>query len=514
MGMEICCKSQNKENIPDNNNNNENQSKSTKPKSSIQSDISSFEFNKSKLINYSQGNPDNSYIYLVKIGEGSYGSVFKVRHRDTGIIRAIKMIKKPTKTYSQWLNEDILKEIELLKSLDHQNILKIIEIYESDIFVYIVTEYCKGTDLYTKIQREKSFNETTTGIIMFQLFSAINYCHSKHIMHRDLKPENIMIEENTIDGYLQIKIIDFGTATFYQKDNLNKLIGSPYYIAPEVIDKNYNEECDLWSLGVIMYVMLRGNYPFKGNDIESTFKLIKEGKYVLDSYPFNNISDDAKDLIKRLLIVDPTMRIPACDALNHPFFIKNRVKEKLSYLSTEDIQTMLKNVMKYNPDKILQQAVMAYLVMHNQDMPQVHKANCLFSKIDLNNDGHISQPEFLTGINSLFLERNQRGDNFFLKKLFDIIDADHSGDIENEEFIRAAIDKSAFLDEKVLKNAFDFFDKDKSGGITLDEINEVFNKMHQYNEEDFKVVISEVDINNDGLIDFNEFCQMMNAILK
>ena len=115
---------------------------------------------------------------------------------------------------------------------------------------------------------------------------------------------------------------------------------------------------------------------------------------------------------------------------------------------------------------------------------------------------------------SLFLERNQRGDNFFLKKLFDIIDADHSGDIENEEFIRAAIDKSAFLDEKVLKNAFDFFDKDKSGGITLDEINEVFNKMHQYNEEDFKVVISEVDINNDGLIDFNEFCQMMNAILK
>ena len=256
------------------------------------------------------------------------------------------MIKKPTKTYSQWLNEDILKEIELLKSLDHQNILKIIEIYESDIFVYIVTEYCKGTDLYTKIQREKSFNETTTGIIMFQLFSAINYCHSKHIMHRDLKPENIMIEENTIDGYLQIKIIDFGTATFYQKDNLNKLIGSPYYIAPEVIDKNYNEECDLWSLGVIMYVMLRGNYPFKGNDIESTFKLIKEGKYVLDSYPFNNISDDAKDLIKRLLIVDPTMRIPACDALNHPFFIKNRVKEKLSYLSTEDIQTMLKNVIQ------------------------------------------------------------------------------------------------------------------------------------------------------------------------
>ena len=114
-----------------------------------------------------------------------------------------------------------------------------------------------------------------------------------------------------------------------------------------VLDKNYNEECDLWSLGVIMYVMLRGNYPFKGNDIESTFKLIKEGKYVLDSYPFNNISDDAKDLIKRLLIIDPTMRIPACDALNHPFFIKNRVKEKLSYLSTEDIQTMLKNVMKY-----------------------------------------------------------------------------------------------------------------------------------------------------------------------
>ena len=486
----------------------------TLPKSHIEETIPSFELSKTKLIGHSKGNPNSIYIYQSKLGEGSFGSVFKVKHKGTGAIRAIKMIKKARNGSAPWINDLILNEIDLLTTLDHQNILKILEFYESDSYFYIVTEFCKGTELFKKLKCEGGQNEITTGIIMFQLFSGIFYCHCKNIMHRDLKPENIMIEENTKDGNIQIKIIDFGTATFYEKENCKKIIGTPYYMAPEVIGHNYNERCDLWSLGVIMYVLLKGKFPFGGKEKEQIFENIKKGIYDIKSPPFDRVSEEAKDLIRRLLVIDPSKRITAGDALNHPFFIKNKIKDKMSNLSTEDIQYLLKNILCYYPDKILQQAVIAYLVLNNQEMDDVHHANCLFAKIDKNNDGHISKQEFINAITSLLLERNERVDKNLLPKLFSIIDADNSGDIEYEEFVRAAINKTKFLDRKILRFAFDFFDNDKSGKITLDEVKGVFCKTKEFPDSDFQIIIDQVDSNNDGAVDFEEFCQMMTTILK
>ena len=187
---------------------------------------------------------------------------------------------------------EIVNEIEILKNLDHPNIVKIFEFFIEADGYYIITEYCDGGELYQAIKLKGFFSENIAANIIYQVFNAMNYCHNTiKVIHRDLKPENIMIE--SIDpetGYYNIKIIDFGTAKIRQSDKSeNKVLGSCYYIAPEVLNKKYNEKCDIWSCGVIMYILLSQRPPFGGqNDDESIMQQIFRhllGVNIMPAYP-------------------------------------------------------------------------------------------------------------------------------------------------------------------------------------------------------------------------------------
>jgi calcium-dependent protein kinase len=478
---------------------------------------------KAVIIGKNSGNIKDTYDFDCKLGGGSFGQVFLAKHKTTKENVAIKVMKK-TQSSVNSDNIEKEKEIEVLKTMEHQNIVRIFEFYEGKKYYYIVTEFIEGNDLFKLIKNEGKQNEITTAIIMFQLFSAINYCNQRKIMHRDLKPENIMIENKKLYGYIHIKVIDFGTATFYQKGNEKQLAGTPYYIAPEVLDKNYNEKCDIWSLGVIMYLLLVGKYPFHGKTSEEIFDNIKNCKYD-KKILFNdkNISNEARELLFKLLIVNPNERIDINDAVNDKWFKKLKIKEKLSEIKPSTIKSILNNIKHYKPNKILQQASIAYIVHNNPNITEAINANILYLKIDINNDGVIEKYEFFSQIKKLFEENNYDEDNDnsvidnnFLEEIFDIIDTDNSGTIEYEEFLRAAIDKKVLIEEKNLKFAFDFYDKDKNGFITLDELNEVFNKENgnEFSKDEFKKIIDEVDLNKDGFIDFEEFKIMMNKILN
>ena len=207
------------------------------------------------LVGKSKSNPDSEYKKLKFLGEGAFASVYCVQNKYTDVICAMKVINKSFNCSAED-DKEILNEINILRSMDHPGVLKIFEFYSNKESYSIVTELCPGGELFQQIIDKGPFNEKYSAYIMYQLFSAVNYCHKMHIIHRDLKPENILIVNKDKDGYPTIKVCDFGTSKIFEKGAVQrKLVGSSYYIAPEVLKKSYNEKCDVWSCGVIMYII-------------------------------------------------------------------------------------------------------------------------------------------------------------------------------------------------------------------------------------------------------------------
>ena len=351
---------------------------------------------------------------------------------------------------------------------------------------------------------------------MYQIFSAINYCHSMKIMHRDLKPENILIMDRNRNGFPRIKICDFGTSLMVEKGGIQKkIVGSSYYIAPEVLKNNYNEKCDIWSCGVILYILLSGKPPFNGDDDNEVMANVTTGQYDLHCAPFNRISNSAKDLIKKLLIMDKDKRINAQEALNHIWFKEKKVKELYNQIKDENIiKKLLNNLKKYKRESIIQETALAYLVHNFPQMNDVINACKLFSQIDVNGDGKVTQKELYKGlktkINSPTLEKD-------VAAIYKNLDMDNNGFIEYEEFVRAAVSKEKFLNDNVLRFAFRYFDKDGSGEITFDEIEDVFKKSIPEKSDihgTLRQIIKEVDLNGDGVISFEEFAHVMKKMLK
>ena len=467
------------------------------------------------IVSQSKADPSLDYKKLNFLGEGSFAAVYRVQNRITDSIRAMKIINKSA-SCSPEDDKEIFNEINILRTLDHPNILKIFEFYSNKESYSIVTELCSGGELFQEIVDKGPFNENYSAYVMFQILSAINYCHNMKIVHRDLKPENILIVDRDKNNFPRIKICDFGTSKMFEKGAIQrKLVGSSYYIAPEVLKKHYDEKCDLWSCGVILYILLSGRPPFGGENDKEIMERVAIGKYDLQSSPFNKVSKSGIDLIQKLLIMDPKKRISAQDALLHPWFKENKSKELFNQIKDEStLKKLINNLKAYRKDSIIQETALAYLVHNFPQMKDVVNACKLFNQIDVNGDGKINKAELLKGLQAKYKSETLEQD---VEQIYKNIDMDNNGYIEYEEFVRAAVSKERFINENVLRFAFRYFDKDGSGEITFDEIEDVFKqsitdkaKVH----ESLKQIISEVDSNGDGIISFNEFSEVMKKMLK
>ncbi len=379
-----------------------------------------------------------------------------------------------------------------------------------------ITEYCSGGELFNEISENGPFDERYSAYVMYQIFSAINYCHNMNIIHRDLKPENILIVDRNKNGYPRVKICDFGTSLMVEKGGVQKkLVGSSYYIAPEVLKKHYNQKCDIWSCGVILYILLSGKPPFEGDDDNEIMANVTIGQYDLNCAPFNRISKSAKDLIKKLLVMDINKRISAHDALNHPWFKEKKAKELYNQIKDQNIiKKLLDNLKKYKRESIIQETALAYLVHNFPQMNDVVNACKLFSQIDVNGDGKVTQKELLKGLKTKIKSETLEKD---VASIYKNLDMDNNGFIEYEEFVRAAVSKEKFMIDNVLRFAFRYFDKDGSGEITFDEIEDVFKKSIPEKSDvhnTLKQIIKEVDMNGDGVITFDEFAHVMKKMLK
>ena len=199
----------------------------------------------------------------------------------------------------------INQEIDILQKLDHPNIVKYYEAYESDKYIYLVMEYCEGEELFDKLSAldAEPLTEANAKVLMKKLLQAINHCHANNIAHRDIKPENIMFKEQNGE-FTGIKLIDFGLAQSAEQA-ISDMVGTPYYLAPEVLKKQYGIKCDIWSMGVIMYILLSGYLPFAGGSAPEVFKKIQSGEFSFDQEEWTSISESAKNLIRKMLVLDP-----------------------------------------------------------------------------------------------------------------------------------------------------------------------------------------------------------------
>ncbi|KAL7720944.1 non-specific serine/threonine protein kinase [Entamoeba marina] len=282
---------------------------------------------------FEEGSPFDKYEVMDFLGYGNFAIVRKVRDKITHEEFALKIIDRKAATTASDRNNAIMDEINILRRLDHPNIIGMREMYQTSNYTFLVIELVTGGELFDRILAESCFSESRCRDISRQIFSALEYLHSQNIIHRDLKPENILCLNNESDI---IKITDFGLSRIISETHMAQtMCGTPLYVAPEILSgKQYRgTKVDVWSYGVCLYVMACGFPPFDGGDGDETrgnrklFDAICQGAYQFRSPYWDNKSKEIKDLISHMLVVDPELRYTIEECLNHPFMKGNSLDE-------------------------------------------------------------------------------------------------------------------------------------------------------------------------------------------
>ena len=453
-------------------------------------------FNKEEFIGKVEGKITDKYDVIKEIGSGGYSRCLLVKNKLTNQSFACKeLVKKNVSDY-----EGLMREVNLMIKLDHPNIIKLYEYYEDEKKIYLIMELCTGGELFDKIientEKGKQFTEKQAANIFKQMMSAVNYCHKNGIVHRDLKPENLLYFDKSENS--PIKVIDFGMSKRLDHNKLlTEKVGTAYYISPEVIKGKYDEKCDIWSAGVILYILICGYPCFNGEDDREIMIAIQKGKIRFPSPEWDDVSDDVKNLILRMCC-PPEKRLNAEEVLNESW-----VKDNALDSSKNTIPKNINGFKEYARSNKFRKAVLTYIASRLSEK-EIKTIKEIFQRIDTDNDGKLTLEEMKKAFSSGDLKME------FNEDIFKQIDTDKSGKIEYTEFISASLDKNIYMNEQKLRDAFNLFDTDKNGKISASEIERVLKL--GINSKEIEDIMVKNDINKDGEIDFKEFMHMMGDI--
>lgn len=436
------------------------------------------------------------------MGTGGYGAVYLAKNKKTDNYVAIKAIQKlKVKDY-----ESFVTEMNILRGLDHPNIYKLYETWETDRIWFLSTEYCKGGELFYFIVKQdaKHLTEQEAALIMRQGFSALKYLHENNICHRDIKPENFLLYKDKKPD--NIKLIDFGLA---KKLSENEIMSNPngtaYYIAPEVLKGEYTVKCDVWSMGVVLYIMLCGRPPFKGKSNPDIISSVLKGEYHFDYPAFESASEEVKDFISKCLEMDVDQRMSAAEAYDHPWIQMQWKKEEQDLTIPEDVPD---SILEFMNAVNFKKTTLTFLASRIPE-DQIENLRKAFIKIDKNGDGVLSKEELVEGVSAV-PKWNIDPEDWDL--VIQLMDTNNSGSIDYTEFIAGCMQSYVYLKENNLKQAFEYFDKDGNGTITLDELKEsLWSDDLLLDEEEIEDIIKQIDKNQDGMIDYKEFLEMMKS---
>ena len=448
--------------------------------------------NKSHFIGEHIDKVEKSYEFIKELGKGSYGQVFRCQNKINGNVYACKkMSKKKIKNKDQFKTE-----INLLRATDHPNIIKLYEIYEDNKYIYLIMEECSGGEFFDSLAKrakeKKMYTEKECAKIFKQILEAVNYLHAHGVCHRDLKPENILFSNIADDSCL--KLIDFGLSKVIEGDkNLKGAVGTTFYMAPEVITGNYNEKCDIWACGVILYIMLCGKPPFYSQNEEELKKNICSMKYTFDYPEFKKVSQDAIDLIKKIL-VPPEKRLSAAEILQTPW-----IKENAPHATGENLKQNWEHIEKYSKLNLVQKSIINFTAFHLTSKETKEFVE-LFKSLDENSDGVLSIEEIKKGVEQS--KFGAKGDN--IVKIFEEMDIDKNGLINYTEFISALMDYDKIKENQILA-CFNSYDTDESGKISFKEFCDMIKPQSEEEKKELKDLYDEFDTDGDGEISLKEF---------
>eukprot|EP00347_Sterkiella_histriomuscorum_P013565 403364229 len=355
------------------------------------------------------------------------------------------------------------RELDILMKVDHPNIINFHEIYMDQNYFHFVTQLCEGGELFQHLENGR-FSEQIAAKIVQQILSAIKHLHDHGICHRDLKLENIMFENYNYSKDPMIKVIDFGLAQYFNSSDqftMNSQTGTPYYMAPEVIDGQYDESCDMWAIGVIAYSLLAAYPPFNADSHAQLFRKIKVCDYEFHKETWSDISDDAKKFISQCLQQKSSYRLKPQEGLKHPWIVKNTMNEGLDL----QIFETLKKAKKFNK---FQQHILEIMVslLASKDISYIKNA---FNKFDKDFSGTINQQEF----NETFklFQPDMREEE--INEIFDRIKNEVQNEITWSDFLYACLDKK-ILTMRKLKSVFKFLDSDEMNFLTFSSLKDSF----------------------------------------
>lgn len=481
-------------------------------------------FKREFFIQTQKFNFDDVYVRMEKLGQGQFGVVHKVRELKTDILRCCKSIPKSKTSMPP---EFVLNEIAILKQLDHPNIVRLIECFEDSTHLHLIFEYVRGQELMQVLlsrgSRNLALSEKEAARVLRPILSSVSHCHSRRVLHKDLKPENIMVvggENGILTG--SIKIIDFGLAELLTPSSPGSTTaaGTPYYMAPEVFSHKFDYKCDIWSVGVLMYLLLTAHLPFDAKDKPSYIKVVQRNSVSFPDKLFGHISQDAINLIKLLLTKDPFKRPSAAEALEDKWFAqqieaprtfddvafneevlssspdKDRLPGELSPLSPlaansagrQSIAQMASGAVSSSniqrqqlPPSPLRhitrrgsrflsyarhtslQRICLNLVAMNLPFEEFANAPAIFRQLDIDNNGSLSEDELAIGLAALGMSKED------IVQVVDAMDADNSGDVSYSEFLATLIDTSSPQFEQHLWTVFRRFDSNGDGLMTAIE---------------------------------------------
>jgi len=454
-----------------------------------------------------------------EIAAGAFGRIYRVRHRVSGQIRAAKQIKKSALGKDQWNMFEA--EVEFLSKLDHPNVVRLIEFFpdeddnnsNADPSMFIILELCHGPDLFDHMAEvftaEGSFPENRARVLLRGMLRSVLCCHCHNIVHRDIKPENFMFPTSNPNDPL--KMIDLGLSERYieGKSKLSGVIGTVGYMAPEVMEGKYSRECDIWSLGVIFYLMLTGR-PLLPMDVDQpeVLKLLRadNGRYVPDQLRLRsrNLSRPAQDLLQAMLTIDPEKRITAQAALEHPFLLAGYEAESSPSVSPTDVTEyteMSARLTHYSQESMLKRVALLLLAhIVDVDDASVKAAVHFFREIDTDGSGDLTTEEVRIAFNAKGVGLPNNWTEVIRR-----IDVNASGSINFVEWIAAMLPEKVYSLEPYLRAAFQFFDVRKCGEVTSDDIATVFPGLRDAPiESRRRVVLNAVGKSSFNFEDFKE----------